>query len=309
MWPKGVAAVLIGGLVASALPAWATDPITVRSTRAGEYRPVAGDGFLGWAQNSRRRPNHFDAVVKPDGEASFQVNSSHTQGSMGGIDGTTLVYQQRRGSSRVFIEEGQGRSDIKFYDLGARQRSDPPSGVNTSAWEYWPSLSGDWLLFGRIGRGKTKIILLNLADDSTRILMTQASNRRVLPSPGQVSGDYAVWDACNRRFTSCNVYMHQISTSTTSKIPKPDGVEWQDFPSVAVDGTVYFERTGSSCRSRSKLVRYPLGGPATVLARSARGWGTTGTFVYLNGKGEREVFFDRYNACGPGQGDIYKVLD
>ena len=65
--------------------------IPVRVTPAHDGHPVAGAGVLAWVQNSRAHPDHFNVYVKPDGGSQFRVNLPGTEGSLGGIDGTTLA--------------------------------------------------------------------------------------------------------------------------------------------------------------------------------------------------------------------------
>ncbi|MGA9160256.1 MAG: hypothetical protein WB297_05255, partial [Actinomycetota bacterium] len=119
----------------------ATPELLLGRNKVGEYQPVRGDTYLAWQQNTRQHPSHYDVFARPmAGGEKFKVNARQTQGANGGIDGDTLVYQQFKGK----------RSDLKFFDLGTRTRTSPPAGVNTDQWEYWPSFSGDWLLFARL---------------------------------------------------------------------------------------------------------------------------------------------------------------
>ena len=109
--------------------------------RFGEYQGVRGEDFLAWQQNSRKHPGQYDVLARPiTGGDAFKVNAPDTNGANGGIDGDLLVYQQYE----------RGRSDLKFFDLRTKERTSPPAGVNTRRWEYWPSMSGQWLLFGRL---------------------------------------------------------------------------------------------------------------------------------------------------------------
>jgi hypothetical protein len=133
----GSALVLIGASAAVAL----LSEIPVLTTPNGEYQPVAADGYLGWQQNTVQAPRTYHAYLKPAGESPIRLNLAGTRGAMGGIDGDTLVYQQFRFNPDV--------SDLKFFNLTTRTRSNPPVGVNTGQWEYFPSISEPWLLFGR----------------------------------------------------------------------------------------------------------------------------------------------------------------
>src|SRR3972149_6590711 len=134
--------------------------------RVGEYQAVRGKDFLAWQQNTRERPGHYDVFARPiGGGTAFRVNAAGTNGANGGIEGDLLVYP----------EFGGGASDLKFFDLASKDRSPPPRGINTREWEYWPSISGQWILFGRLaGNGAREIILYDL---STRDATTLAQLR------------------------------------------------------------------------------------------------------------------------------------
>jgi hypothetical protein len=84
----------------------------------------------------RARRARGQAAARPD----FQANVAGTNGASGQIDGDRLVYQQFKGHT----------SNILFFDLEAKHRSNPPPGVNTHKWEYWPKAEGNLLLFARL---------------------------------------------------------------------------------------------------------------------------------------------------------------
>ena len=112
--------------------------ILLGRNNAGEFQGVRGANFLAWQQNTRQNPDRYNVFARRiDGGKDFRVNARGTGGANGGIDGDRLVYQEFDG----------GRSDIRFFNLASKRRSSPPKGVNTSQWEYWPSISGDMLLF------------------------------------------------------------------------------------------------------------------------------------------------------------------
>ncbi|MGH2730430.1 MAG: hypothetical protein ACRDJI_07440, partial [Actinomycetota bacterium] len=179
------------------------------STPAGEFQPVRGNGFLSWQRNTKKRPGAFNVFAMPDGDTKFKVNARKTQAANGGIDGDTLVYQQYKG----------GQSDLKLFDLQARKRTNPPKKVNTTQWEYWPSISGHWLLFGRLDDGERRIILFNLDAGTTKVLDETTSSKAFL-APGQVSGNYAVWYKCPPS-EDCDVYRYDITSGDKVKIPNP----------------------------------------------------------------------------------------
>jgi hypothetical protein len=270
-------------LVVAATDARAAPPeLLLGRNKVGEYQPVRGDTYLAWQQNTRQHPNHYDVFARPmAGGEKFKVNARQTQGANGGIDGDTLVYQQFKGR----------RSDLKFFDLGTGTRTSPPAGVNTDQWEYWPSLSGDWLLFARLyGNDARRIFLFDLSTgDSRRLDAVRGAGSDL--APGQVSGDWAVWSKC--RQGGCDVIRYHIPDGTRETIPN-NGAR-QHAPSVGPDGTVFFARANARCGGSVKLIRRPLQGAETVLWRISSGddIGTTRTFVDQDGV--TDVLFDQFD--------------
>ena len=94
---------------------------------------------------------------------------------------------------------------------------------------------------------------------------------------GQVNGDFANADAFARagRTSTCIA-----STKTTTTLPRPVFAQYD--PVVTADGTVYFQRSGNGCGAAMSLIRYPLGGPATVLYSYADG--IDGGYGYIDEK-------------------------
>src|SRR5262249_2622439 len=124
-----------------AVAAWSTlvTPQPVVTAKGHQILPSAAPGaaYLAYSQS---RPGHsgvFDVDVKPAGMPRYKVDTRGV-GYAGGIDGTTLIWQSVR----------NGQSDLRLFDLAAQTRS-VPAGVNTRRWEFWPTLSGDWILYGQ----------------------------------------------------------------------------------------------------------------------------------------------------------------
>jgi hypothetical protein len=252
-----------------------------------ENEPAASDGYVAWSQNSAAHPNHYDAYAKSWGGAKFKVNPPHTSGQQGGIDGTTLVYQQN--------------SDIKLFDLSSHVRTNPPAGVNTKDTEYWPSISGQWLLFGRtLSSGKSRVILFNTTTHQSRTLASTSTSKPFL-GPDQVNGDYAVWE----RYTgsACDVFRYTISTKATMRIPNPNN-KCQYASSVTTDGTVYFMRSGSTCGLSVSLRAYPSVNP--TLVSLPKGNDVLDTYAVTDGNGSVTVFYDQ-GSCNTGNQDIREV--
>jgi Divergent InlB B-repeat domain len=275
-------------------PAGAATEIPVLTSSHGEFQPARGEGLLGWEQNSRRRPNEFDVMVRRDGSSPVRVNPGRSRAAMGDFAGGRLVYQQYRNR----------RSDLRFYDLDTGARS-KVAGVNTRHWEYWPSMSGEWLLYGRWNRsgGARRLLLHNLATGERRVLDRTKSGRAFI-GPGQVAGNYAVWSTCDLR---CQVFRYDILTATAEMIPNPGA--YQRAPSVSSAGTVYFSRGGKGCGASVALVRAPVGGPQEVLVQLQNVLDIRDTYAYTKANGSVEVYYER-NGCGkPAAADVYMVED
>ena len=275
----------------------ATPSLLLGRPGAGEYQPVEGDDFIAWQQNSRAHPGHYDVYARRlGGGEKFKVNAGGTNGANGEIDGDRLVYQQFK----------RGDSDLKFFDLSSKRRSNPPRRVNTDQWEYWPSLSGRWLLFGRLyGNGTRRIILFDLSSNTARRLDKVRRNRAFL-APGQVNGDYAVWHKC-RSARKCDVVRYHIPDGARRTIPNPTGR--QHAPSVAEDGTVFFARSRGRCGSGVRLVRYSLDGTSAVLWQLPSGDDIGATSVHLEADGTTMVLYDHFACREAAESDAWRIAE
>jgi Divergent InlB B-repeat domain len=284
---------LVGATVR--LASAATPSLLLGRPGAGEYQPVEGDEFIAWQQNSRAHPRHYDVYARPlGGGEKFKVNAPNTNGANGEIDGDRLVYQQFK----------RGASDLKFFDLSSKGRSNPPRRVNTDQWEYWPSLSGRWLLFGRLyASGTRRIILFDLSTNTARRLDKVRRDEAFL-APGQVNGDYAVWHRCQSA-RKCEVVRYHIPDGASKTIPNPTGQ--QHAPSVAADGTVFFARSGGACGSGVRLVRYSLDGTSAVLWQLPSGDDIGATSVHLEADGTTMVLYDHFACREAAESDAWKI--
>jgi hypothetical protein len=275
----------------------ATPSLLLGRPGAGEYQPVEGDEFIAWQQNSRAHPRHYDVYARPlGGGEKFKVNAPSTNGANGEIDGDRLVYQQFK----------RGASDLKFFDLSRKRRSNPPRRVNTDQWEYWPSLSGRWLLFGRLyGSGTRRIILFDLSTNTARRLDRVRRDGAFL-APGQVNGDYAVWSKC-RSARKCDVVRYHIPDGASKTIPNPTGQ--QHAPSVAEDGTVFFARSRGACGSGVRLVRYSLDGTSAVLWQLPSGDDIGATSVHLDADGTTMVLYDHFACREAAESDAWRIAE
>jgi Divergent InlB B-repeat domain len=284
---------LVGATVR--LASAATPSLLLGRPGAGEYQPVEGDAFIAWQQNSRAHPRHYDVYARPlGGGEKFKVNAPSTNGANGEIDGDRLVYQQFK----------RGASDLKFFDLSSKGHSNPPRRVNTDQWEYWPSLSGRWLLFGRLYEsGTRRIILFDLSTNTARRLDKVRRDGAFL-APGQVNGDYAVWHRCQSA-RKCDVVRYHIPDGASKTIPNPTGQ--QHAPSVAEDGTVFFARSGGVCGSGVRLVRYSLDGTSAVLWQLPSGDDIGATSVHLEADGTTMVLYDHFACREAAESDAWKI--
>jgi hypothetical protein len=270
----------------------------VKTTRVYEQLPAAATegstNYFAWTQNSRARRNHFDAFLTRTGDPRVKLNTTG-EGYMGGVDPPLVVYQQVAGRD----------SDLRLYDANSKKRPTLPAGVNTPDWEWEPSISGDWLLFGRQTNNAQYVILHSLTTP-TVVMLDQGARFR---HAGQVNGNFAVWTRCNR--TTCNVVRRNIFATTDIVLSKPP-TKFQYGAAVTSIGIVYVARSGPKCGADVKIVRYfgagdPPGGKV-VADLGTKGRDFWSAYARDNADGSVDVFYDRY-VCGTGKSDIYRIND
>jgi hypothetical protein len=282
----------------SARPARAGNPeVILDRPRAGEFQPMRGSGRLAWQQNSMRRPRHYDVLVRARGGGlTTRVNEVGTNGANGDIEGDLLVYQQ--------FEDG--RSGIRFFDLATGERSHPPEGVNTQHWEYWPSMSGRWLLFGRLmQRTDTRRVILFDLTTGEKTMLARVRGEGTFLAPGQVSGDWVVWSRCARH-SPCNVTRYQISTQEADIVANPHDRD-HHAPSVGEGGMVVYARGRGGCGNRVSLIRQPLRGGDSVLWRLPNGDDIGRTHVQMRPRG-RTILYDHFSCGRPVQSDAWQYV-
>jgi hypothetical protein len=271
----------------------------VKTTRLYEQLPAAAtDGstnHFACAQNSRSRRNHFDAFLTRTGEPRVKLNTTG-EGYVGGVDPPLVVYQQVAGRD----------TNLRLNDANSKTRPTLPAGVNTFDWEWEPSISGHWLLFGRQTASAQFVILQNLEPPEEQVVLDQGARFR---HAGQVNGDFAVWTRCTK--TTCNVVRREIMPETDTVLPKPS-TKYQYGAAVTSTGIVYVARSGPKCRADVKMVRYfgagdPPGGKV-VADLGTKGRDFWSAYARDNADGSVDVFYDRY-VCGTGKSDIYRIND
>jgi hypothetical protein len=278
-------------------------PTPVKASTRNEVTPGAGGGYITWAKSRRGHPHTYDVWAQQEGQTAFRVNAPNTHGWAGGIDAPRLVYQQVK----------KGNSDIRFFDLVTRRRTNAPAGVNSKRWEWRPTISGEWLLFGRgvVYGGQTQYVLLrNLVTGEQRILDSLRSRNGYLQA-GQVNGNYAVWMKCPAR-SVCNVYRYDILARTTAPMPVTGQLLYG--PSVTSTGTTYYGRSGQTCGSSAQLAKTTLDAATTVVYSFPPGqdfavtYVTTVTSLPPPPFTTNRIYFDLGN-CFTGRLDIYSIDD
>lgn len=293
---------ILGAALGLATAASAGDGTPIRATRLLEERPVSGSGYLAWAQNSRRHPRLYKVYARYGAGKPFLVNRRF-QGFPGSISGKILAYQE--------FAPARGVSSIRFYDLQRRRHVAVARGVNSSLWEWRPSLSGDWLLFSRNDGRSESVILLNIRTRSQveldRGRMRSDGNYGIA---GQVNGNFAVWHRCPRGDRPCVVFRFDLTTRVKTPLAPPLGFIHY-APSVAADGTTYLVRSEYACGVSVELWRYPLaGGPVSLLGLPA-GRDISNTYVEtrIGPRGTiNDVYHDR-GSCDVNRFDLWTYSD
>lgn len=301
-------------VVLGATPSTAAMPVVVLSTNeADEYSASASAGYLVWTQNSAQHRGAYNSFAKPAGQPRIRVNAPHTRSYAATVWETTVVYERS--------QLGPGKdheNDLRLYDLVTGNRTSPGPGVNTAHAEYEGGITDRFLFFTRsnfeapLSEQRTTLILYDRANGHARVLATHRRSQRHYLISDQINGDWVVWEDCRITrefaFTDCNVFRYRISTKRTVRLPNPGK---QQFASaVTSDGTVYFARVGGSdawqCGKHAKLLRYPVGGPATVIASLPQGKDDFSMFALEEADTSATLYFDRED-CRTFDRDIYKI--
>jgi hypothetical protein len=296
----------LGMLVATAAPAVALEPVVVVDTDKPEVGPAASTTYLAWIVFSGKNLNPSIRAEAIGSDASFRVNPKGTGAFTGGIDGSTLIYEQ--------FTETQ-KSDLMMVDLSTQTQLEVPDGVNTDAVEFSPSISGSHLLFGRRIHQGAEVILFDTGTGTSQVIATRTNTQRrfkfVLPI--QVNGNYAVWEqsVINRKTDepiSTDIILYDIAAATMTKLPKTDPKRPSLYgPSVDQDGTVYFGRSSFACGENAQLVSRQLDGTETILHVFPTNKDFRFSGAVDNPGNTTDVYFDRANCRGDDFGDIWKL--
>ena len=287
------------------------DPVQ-DNPKVHEISGAASPTYFAWTQNLRSRPNQYNSYVRPSGGGSrVRVNPTGTRSFSVGIDGSLVVYQSTRQSTR------RDNGNLHFYDAATQTRDPMPDGVNTRSFENRPTLSGDWLLFTRDSgnrvssrKARTKVILFDVVTKESRVLRSGLSRGTYLVSD-QVNGDWATYERCHldrhtQDFSNCNVFRYQISTETLVKIANPGAQQYA--AAISQDGTIYMVRTGGPnvwrCGLSTRIVRYPVGGPGVVIAKI--GSDALTTFATDETDTSTTLYVEKYR-CSSNRSGIYRI--
>lgn len=263
-----------------------------------EYLPAASADWIAWTANSVAHPKKPNAFVQRAGHAKIRLNPGSTYGETGGFDGNTSVWTQWSDTSA---------GDIWRFNVTTGVRTKFGPAVNTRYGEYYPTLSGPWVLFTRYNWDDNlyRVILVNRNTSETRVLALGAPDHAVYA--GQVNGNWATYARGGN--SSGNVFRYDISTGVTFKLP--NSAVFAYSPAVAADGTIFYIRSGDGCGVNVDLLRYPVAGPVEKvrdLPNAIDGW-----HLYVDDRadGSREVHFARVN-CTRNTAralDTYKFAD
>lgn len=243
------------------------------SPRLNEAGPASEGDFLVWTQSRRAHPGRWRVFAREGGGNRFRVSPRGKRAFSGGIEGNLLLYQV----------VSRGQSNIKAYNLDTRNRVNVAPAINTRRWEFHPTISGDFVLFGRQSRRRDKIILFNRETRNSRLLASVRGGRGRLTYPGQVNGNFAVWNKCTRQ--GCDVFRYNVAQRSRMRIPKERTSQYA--ASVAPDGTTYFARSGLRCGTNVTLHKRANGNTSRI--------GTVG---------DRDLLFTYADTSG-GPTDLY----
>ena len=301
-----VAIAAVAAMTAAGTPASAgLAPTLVKGGSGDQNEPTANTTTLGYSANSSAHPGHYNAFVQPIKGAPSKVNARKTAAYMGHMSGDSgqLIYQQVKRSS----------SDVLLYDVDTGTRQQPPNAVNTDLWEWSPSLSPGFILFGRNSfrdaSSPWKVVLFDRGTHQTKVL-DSASFRCGCIWPGQVSDEYATWTKCSRN--ACNVWYYDIVGDSTQKVPNPN-TRIQYYGGVSEDsGMIYYASSdpNSGCGQDTALMRWDpvLGGaPVFVTSITDKGVGDS-MYVFADGAHD-DVYLTLGRCTNAFPEDVYKVED
>lgn len=287
-------------IAASAAHAGVQD-IGVKTSNRNELAGGLAGAMLGWTESTTAGGSTFNGFVEEIGGGGdpIMVNQAGREAFIGGLSGTTVVFQQ--------VDPG-GNHNIYRFDIPTEERTKFSSQVNTAnGFEFHPTLSQGRLLFGRrnLDTDVETIRVFTLATGTTRVLDTITSSATRHTAPGQIRGRFAVWHRCA---PLCNVFVWNRVADSITRLPRPAGTN-QQWPAVTGDGVVYYLREGVACDSVARIVKDPPDGPAQVIRTLPTGTTAAHLSASPQGGDVTEVLYSRID-CGPPQTyDLFKIVD
>jgi hypothetical protein len=255
---------------------------------ADAFAGFAGSGFVGVVLNRRFAPRSYDLFLIDSGDNRIRVNRPGTQGNAGGIDGTTVIY-------REWSLAGGGKTVL--YDTGTRAYTELPLALDPAE----PTISGSWVLYDNGSQsGTTHVSLYNIATGEQREIAT-ADGPDESVYAGQVAGDWAAWGRVG--IYNNEVYLTNIPTGQTVRIPRHRGVVDNYSPAVTTAGTVYFGRdrpcrrhcpSATSPKGHNQLVEQRRGAPQRIVAKLPRGVDVDNLYAEPRGARTR-VLYSRFS--------------
>jgi hypothetical protein len=308
MWLAGLFAFLLVAAVTGTSLAAPITPTPILGGSTDQILPDANASFIGWTHNGKAHPRHYNAYVQPlSGGAptggSVKLNTGTSFGWFGGIrpDANEAAFQQTNAR--------QSQSDIRIVDLDVLPLAPTsPSGLNSKAWEFRPSISASWILFGRNLSRRTRIYVYDRTLQTSIALASARNRRNGNPRifPDDVTETYATWTKC---VTVCNVYFYSLVTNVTTVIPNPNNAHQYDSSVSDATGDMYFVTSGRRCGVRVKILRWHIGDPLpyTVVATLPSGYDVIFRIATFNDGTNDNIFFDRVRCAGKFYSDIYEV--
>jgi hypothetical protein len=267
----------------------------------GLQEDPAGNGtYLGWSENSQAHPGRYNAYSSDDrGQTKQRVNRAGTRGFFGDID--------QDSAEAIYQEVSHGQSDIQMIDLATRVRTDPPSGINTSVWEWNPNSSDQYILFQRdINQtDRRQLILFDRVGQSSSTLLDV--NLRTWVYGYDVGASYATWETLANRHW--NAWIYDIAGQTKLRIPTISSrPQWAPVVDE-VHGNAYWVRGArNGCGQHVRVLEAPLSSLSTptVVAELPAGVDAyTLSLEYDTANSRVDLLFERVT-CRPFRADLYE---
>jgi hypothetical protein len=281
----------------------ASPPTKVIGGKSDQIIPAAGGSFIAWTEN-RPGTHTYDAWVRNfpiSTDTPVRLNPAGTRGYMGGIN---------QNSDEAIYEKATKSGDdlVIVPDLNSPATQMPaPSRINSVRQEAFPTISDNFILFTRASNRFLSILLWDRGLH-TMTLLARAPARCLCLISGTVSDRYATWTKCSA-VAHCNAHYYDTMGATRGVFPNAAARPVYGGTISDVGGTMYAVRSGASCGSRVRIMRWQVGSlvaPA-VVARFDPGTDLVSRlFVYNDGMHDN-IYYDPAS-CATALGNIYEVM-